>query len=412
MTTSAITGLQGEGKTHFALDHFILPNLGKRPIFTNIDGLKIDGVEDIPLNEFGHADWQLCPKADAAKGLLGSLVIYDEAQKLTDKNGTKYFAAKTREPVSPLTVIAELDEHRHDGYDIVFITQEITLLHSHLIKLIKEHYHCIRPFNKKETHVHLWRSVQRNPNGQAAIDRAEDVFKVPLKEKNFKLYKSTEAVTDSKVRIPGYMWRIAIIGIVCAAIGIAIMGNGINHFKDGGIVRSSVTNIDTTKQAAQGLSSTGDIAQSNLSDLCRKGENVSKPECVKWFDDLSKSGSSVDFKSSSEYDPAKPYDVKYTPEFSPNDFPRFKNALVHNGKCYAYSQQGTLMHNVSSADCFRLANGDRPFDYYYERPQQVSNNESVPQVDLIPSVSDPKVKTEPLQNVKEVMTTTDPKEII
>ena len=26
------------------------------------------------------------------------------------------------------------------------------------------------------------------------------------------------------------------------------------------------------------------------------------------------------------------------------------------------------MHNVSTKDCFRLANGDRPFDYFYEKP--------------------------------------------
>ncbi len=71
-----------------------------------------------------------------------------------------------------------------------------------------------------------------------------------------------------------------------------------------------------------------------------------------------------------EYDPAKPYDVKYTPRFEPKDFPRWENVAVVNGECIPLTQQGTRMQGVSKADCLRFANGDRPFNYYYEAKEK------------------------------------------
>ena len=74
-----------------------------------------------------------------------------------------------------------------------------------------------------------------------------------------------------------------------------------------------------------------------------------------------------------EYDPAKPYDVKYTPRFEPKDFPRWENVAVVNGECIPLTQQGTRMQGVSKADCLRFANGDRPLESVYSGLKWISS---------------------------------------
>lgn len=75
--------------------------------------------------------------------------------------------------------------------------------------------------------------------------------------------------------------------------------------------------------------------------LCRSAVNLDKPECKKYIQEITNKGLSI--APVNVYDPAKPYGVEYTvQDFEPKDFPRFKNAIVYNGKCTTYSQQKAL----------------------------------------------------------------------
>ncbi|WP_420480993.1 hypothetical protein [Acinetobacter pittii] len=49
-------------------------------------------------------------------------------------------------------------------------------------------------------------------------------------------------------------------------------------------------------------------------------------------------------------------------------------ALRKNGRYVAYTQQGTILHDVSSSDCKKLIDqGDRPFNYFADaRTESVS----------------------------------------
>ena len=79
-----------------------------------------------------------------------------------------------------------------------------------------------------------------------------------------------------------------------------------------------------------------------------------------------------------QYNANKPFDTVYEPNFQPTDFPRFSGCMKQNGKYVAYTQQGTILKDVSQADCQRVVeHGDRPFDYF-KQPQQVQNNASIP----------------------------------
>lgn len=377
MTTKIITGLQGEGKTHYAMKLLKEEAAKGRPCFTNIDGCIIDGVEDIPENEDGELDWQLCPRADKEEGTQGAFIVYDEAQKLKDNQGNKYFAHVNRQKLSPREVISELDEHRHFGYDILFVTQDSNLLHGHLTSLIKEHYHCSRPLNKKGSQIAFWRSVQKNPNAPSAIERAEDVFFEKFDDAVFKEYKSTEMVTDKKLRIPAYMWKLGIIaGIMFIGAG-ALFFNFFSHFgSNGGRIGQSA--IDKTlADAGQNPKLANAVASSDLDkkvQLCMDQFKWTKDQCIQAYDPKQEQAKNEQLKQSTgnsmeqvvfEYDVNKPFDAVYEVSARPTDFPKFAGCMKKNGKYVAYTQQGTILNEVSSSDCQRvIENGDRPFDYF------------------------------------------------
>lgn len=97
MPVKLITGATGDGKSHYAVKLIKEALLTKRPVYTNIEGIDLDGVMPIPENDHGELDWQLCQSANAELGQQGALVVYDEAQKQKDNKGEKYFAWKGRE---------------------------------------------------------------------------------------------------------------------------------------------------------------------------------------------------------------------------------------------------------------------------------------------------------------------------
>ena len=113
-----------------------------------------------------------------------------------------------------------------------------------------------------------------------------------------------------------------------------------------------------------------------LEQDCRKGINVEKPECVAWFNDMSKNNASISNDGAVSYDSSNPYDFKPQAKIQVVDYPRLNGCSKYDGKYYAFDQQGNRMLNISQADCKRWLNGERLFDYT-KSPQQVQNNAQV-----------------------------------
>ena len=112
----------------------------------------------------------------------------------------------------------------------------------------------------------------------------------------------------------------------------------------------------------------------------QKGVNVEKPECVKWFNDLTNNGGSVSQTESVtliSYEPNDPYSFKPESKIQVRDYPRLTGcARDLQGRYRAIDQQGNIMPEVKQSDCKRWINGERLFDYT-KQPQQVSNNAPV-----------------------------------
>lgn len=172
-----ITGVPGAGKSLRGVYH-ILEQLKKgRLIFTNIDGLDIKGVQQAP------DDWTKTPE--------GSLVVYDEAQKIFPPDG------KTGRSNRP--DIAAMEEHRHTGHDLILITQHPNLLHSHVRRLAGKHEHLNRAFGWNKAQIYLKDQMMR-PESRMDLNAAEKTFWTH-DPKLFKHYKSSALHVEHK-RIP------------------------------------------------------------------------------------------------------------------------------------------------------------------------------------------------------------------
>lgn len=309
-----------------------------RTIYTNIKALKIDNVR-APIE-----DWRDAPD--------GSIFVIDEVQ-----NVKPYSDLKLKDPI-----IQDLTIHRHRGFDFYFITQSPSFLHPTVRELVGVHWHITRPYGRTPK-IYQFGSARQYPNTLVNKLNCESKFSFKPQPRIFKLYKSTTINTHQK-RLPA--------GLIPLAIFLTIAGA---MFMWGLADKKKAEQISNSSKSPTSVSSVApnskplDTSSTDLLQECRKAVNIEKPECVKWFDELSKNKSSV--SSSGEvyqasYNPSKPYDFDYVPEkVNPTDFPRMSGVVkLSNGRLMALDQQGNYMPNVSSADCKRWLDGYRPFDYF------------------------------------------------
>lgn len=175
-----ITAVPGSGKTLFAVGLVAKAAAEKRPVYTNIDGLKIPGAKPAPN------DWRDTPE--------GSLVIYDEAQQEHLYPSTAHRGEVKDERLRAMEI------HRHSGHDLVFISQSPSFLHHHIRKLAGEHIHLYRAFGLKTVTKYTWQHAVNDPNDRGEQNRADShSWKFP--KEHFKLYKSASLHTH-KFKMP------------------------------------------------------------------------------------------------------------------------------------------------------------------------------------------------------------------
>lgn len=318
-----------------------------RTIYTNIKALKIDYVRALVI------DWRTCPD--------GSIIVIDEVQLVPPYNENKN---KTDDIVQELTI------HRHRGFDFWFITQSASYLHPTIKELISCHLHITRPYWRTPK-VYQYGSLRQYPNTLINKLNCESKFDFKPKDFIFKLYKST-SIDTSKKRTPAGLYGFAAFIVVAVCVFVYGLSGGTGfmcHF-----LGTCKTDVQTTAQStshANGSANNSPVAAeiptNNLETECRKGENVEKPECIKWFETLKTSNSSSNITVS--YNPEKPFDTQLQSQYSVTAQPVFSGCIKYNGKYYAYTQQGTKL-NVSSSDCKRLIeDGDRPFNYFASQQQ-------------------------------------------
>lgn len=185
-----ITGTPGSGKTLYAVSRIIkeINDNPDRPIYTDIKGLRIDGVQDAP------DDWRTTPE--------GSLIVYDECQY---RDMFKRERGRTR-----YEAILDLTTHRHTGRDIWLITQSPTFLHTDVLAVVGEHIHVDRPMGAKLANLYKWRQAETKPQGRTVKEKAENRSLFKYDKTLFDYYDSVD-VDDDKAnhkgfKLPWFLW--------------------------------------------------------------------------------------------------------------------------------------------------------------------------------------------------------------
>ncbi|OUY05516.1 zonular occludens toxin domain-containing protein [Acinetobacter populi] len=234
-----ITATPGSGKTLKALSMiFDFLNDG-RNVWTNIDGINISGVRKFEDDLENPFDWR---KLDA-----GSVVLYDEAQKhpaFAKRDMLKKYPKDRAEDIA--NIAWELDYHRHNGYDIVLITQSPKLINQHTLDFVGEHLHLRRIFGLKQSTIFHFPEHKLNPSTKSVRDEAihKETFKFP--KHLFKFYKSATEHTD-KAKIP----LIYIIILLIVFVGIPACGY--SKYKQSKLFNSdnSATQVEQQDNKAQ-----------------------------------------------------------------------------------------------------------------------------------------------------------------
>lgn len=166
-----ITGLPGAGKTTYAM--------------SSVSKVKdrIVCFSGIPLTDEGKAlGWLEVEKwTDSPEG---ALIVIDEAQRL--------FRPTQAGKAIPEDV-ANLETHRHWGYDVILITQQPMLIHANIRVLVGRHIH-IRRDKYGRLFEYEWPEIA-DVKSRVALSSAQ-VRPYKLDSNAHRLYKSTVQVQD------------------------------------------------------------------------------------------------------------------------------------------------------------------------------------------------------------------------
>lgn len=252
-----ITGMPGNGKTLYAVDFIRKERSKGREVYSDIKGLLVEGVQPAP------DDWRTVPD--------GSLVVYDEAHKRFPS-----YKGKGR---SPLEVVRDMDEHRHKGVDLMFLTQWPDKVDGELFRLVGTHWHLNRAFGLEKANLTMFSRAMLNPYSNLARKGAdESLWDFP--KDVYKLYKSSSLHTDShKFKLPAKV-RNALLSvpvIIAALWGFTIYlksSFGVSEVAERSEAEPTRTE-QTTALAPAAISSPTSTADAASSMLIGMGEHSS-----------------------------------------------------------------------------------------------------------------------------------------
>lgn len=183
MALTLVTAPPGSGKTLWMVWRILQLRNEGRLIYTNIDGLTVDGV--LPIPDWTD-DWRDLPN--------DSVVVYDEAQEhpafdkyatIADKNKKAYYH----------DIAHSLAIHRHFGFDIFLLTQSPNLIAGHVLGFVNKHIHLRRNFGFERATVYHFIEAQTNTRNPKKNGQLENTTSFSYPKYLYKLYKSATTHT-------------------------------------------------------------------------------------------------------------------------------------------------------------------------------------------------------------------------
>jgi zona occludens toxin len=340
-----ITGKKGAGKSHFATAQikYIVDNFPDHPVYADIAGISIEGVEKSP------DDWQTLLNED---NIANATVFYDEAQLLewADNSNTK---------ISSDSRIKNMTMIRHANLNIVVMTQDPTFVHSALRKLVDVHYHISHPFKDGKPKVFQFAGAMSTIDDKGAWKaHAVESFTHKLDKETSKLYKSVEdgASHDQKRKIPKRVLYMigAVIAIILIGIPVGIWGIGkVYGFINSADERSSEM-LNNTQDNAETITSGGNAASGFNDPSMVNPEQLTQAQLDELY---------------------KKYLDDYTVEVAAHDAIRPDSIMASNGKCMAYNMYGDGL-NIPYDKCMDMLNNPETRPHKRAARQAMNNNAS------------------------------------
>lgn len=348
-----ITGKPGAGKTahmvHMMLHDPIFKNENGelRKVFTNIKGLELQHIEvsSIQSEQSESTDEKLsfhdCYKWIRQPENLGSIIIIDEVQ---DVYPSRSNGARVPENVS------WLNTHRHLGVDIFVLTQDPKDIDSRLRNLVNKHLHIAK--NKLGMRTLLeWKYCANNPIVQAK-DAFAKIHKIDENVKN--LYKSAEIHTENTTKVSKWVYAIPIFLIICPVL----LYLSYTLLKNGGKLKQD--------KQEQNIVAASDVAVPNaLNSLNQDLQQFQQQE--------SKSLKPSDFVPTlAERPESKPI---YDGVRQVRQYERIAGCYQGSSGCNCYSDQATILVEVTDKMCKAYIKKGLPFDPFREPMQNVLYNQ-------------------------------------
>lgn len=203
-----ITGLPGHGKTLFTLDYVPKEYEGRDVYYYNIENCQM------PWKEIDNVkEWYKLPK--------GAVIIIDEAHKIFHKtNGNE----------RPPAWIENLDMHRHNGHDLILITQHASDTNTFVRKRCGRHIIIVRKFTGSEkADVYTFTKFQEKTD-KFFLEQG-DHYEFTYPKDLYNKYKSAEVHTV-KTHIPKKLYKMSAMVAGCIALAIFAGYNLYSNFKD------------------------------------------------------------------------------------------------------------------------------------------------------------------------------------
>lgn len=373
MAIKLITAQPGSYKTAMMMELANKIASEGRPIYLcNVRGLKPE--IPFPYQTLDHfKDWVDTPET--------SVIFVDEVQEFTRDVPTN---CKTEDLPRWLTL---LEKHRHEGKDIFIVTQHPMFIHTHVRRLTSEHIHLVRNGNVPFAAKRSWGFVESDPDDfQKANFKngcTTTIYR-PNKEV-FNWYESTVLDTH-KFKIPTKLIKgVAMVGAIfglCFWFGYPVVSKYYHAAKK-----------DTPEnKTASTFAPPTNVANPNktIADQLKEQAVLANLTPEQYADLMHPERRNAELQAKNDvrmdtiaikYNPNRPYEVDTSQiQYEVTAKPVFSGCMKKHGKYVAYTQQGTVLHDVSQSDCRKLMeDGDRPFNYF-----QTQNNRAAP-VNNVPS---------------------------
>lgn len=327
------------------------------------------------------------PDDDWRKEPLGSKIFYDEFQ-----DRPEYLWEGNKPSKEPM--IIELSKIRHYDIDLYLLTPDSDNLHKSLRKIVHVLYFVKRPHgNPQCCSVYTFDQFLSNPRSAADSTREPKKYAshelVKYQKSIQRLYVSAANHSSMKFQIPWKWIRNAVFIILGFSIILAMLFKIpiFSYFAQAikgmfgektavsGALTPEMKNMPGQKQEPTMQQTTQISPELKVKiDQCVKQFGWSPEMCREGLDKeyLESKNKQLEQKTGNsmeriivDYNPNKPFEAVVTGSYQVTAMPVFSGCMKKNGKYIAYTQQGTILHDVSENDCRKVIDdGDRPFNYF------------------------------------------------